>query len=983
MKDGVAYIASSRRGIQVVNTDETWADLIDKSIYHQSIYLYAPGATVNQQAIKAEIAIVDASDQPLWLNDLKVGDYRVAGVSKRLVFATGHQSAGLAIVDPIAPPPSNIVWQRALTSAGGSLSRGQAIALGRVDDKDLALVGGYGTAGGAGSAGVLAIVNITPLAGVGGEPQILSWIPLEHPVGDILLSDRTAIVSADTSAAGDSAGVATLVDLTDPAHPRIVGKLTNIGSRLAITPDGVLLSTNRTFLAGTGANALGGLRTAMMGEAALITSVEPEPIVVTTAREVFQDVDMTYRIIPAQPSVSDAYVRIDVQDGGPVTVLPGTVTNGLGAVTWVPNDILVNPALTYLAKVDASVDGRPIRAFPRRLRFMSVPLALTMRDRLLRIQFALPGEGAFKDHKYGVKVFVAAPNGEFPAAPEFRLTPDDIVNAPANKEKAWPATPGASAWLTTKIDKMATPTGTLSSIRAQAFEIGAVLSGYPKVRVVIVSEATGRELQRQEGVVTQDEGWSLLLSEMTADVQRAAGMPVSDNPVPPPVTFEPENVGVRLSEMIYLAAEPLIDLIEVHRKINVEFALGFYKGLKFGAAGEVDTVRQAIGVGQLVYENGIGGAAKKAAEKFTSSWNELKNFDLPALLRALVMEAGGSNLPPLDPVLLLSTAAYWGGFLVGFVVEQVAVTLILAGITVGVGALIAKAITIIKGANFIIQLGKRIQGFIKAMAFFVSKLAELGASRAIGRELMDMLRASGEAIELFWAKYPKGTNLLKQIAQTAAEKGIAAARIAWKWLPIVDKMTDPAAQRFVRWFAARTEASAEKWMVKWTNLRLGKRAVAEAFEAHDKADELAENVLHVVVAAGNLDTPDRGFVKQFSTKYRDRPEALGALKTGIDDDRYSDEILARTARVHGPSTQGPLSGEALEGTATYMREASGNLDELEDGMRALTTAPDSSAENALGMLKEAGDDKELHDGFKSMLAGRACPIGRPNPGMIQ
>src|SRR5207245_1967696 len=109
---------------------------------------------------------------------------------------------------------------------------------------------------------------------------------------------------------------------------------------------------------------------------------------------------------------SSVEVHIDVQGGSRVATLPSNPPAASGTVTWTQGTI-VDPERTYLATVAAVVDGDTLATTAKRLRFDKIPLAITTRDRLLRIQFALPEQGLFTARKYSVKVFLAAQGQEF------------------------------------------------------------------------------------------------------------------------------------------------------------------------------------------------------------------------------------------------------------------------------------------------------------------------------------------------------------------------------------------------------------------------------------------------------------------------------------------------------------------------------------------------------------------------------------------
>jgi hypothetical protein len=347
MKDQVAYVATARKGIQVVDLTQTdLGDLATAATWEQSRRLYAPGEGVNRQAVVATIPISDPANPgntaSVWLNDLKVGDYVIDGTSQRLVFTTGRpQAVGLVIVNPVT---QQVIWQSALQDANGALVDGQAVALAHIADRDLAIVGGYGTVGNAGAAGVVTIVDLSPLSATPhGAPQVIAWVPLAHGVVDILIKDSAAIVTAPTTGGLASDGLATFIGLADPFHPQSAGTLTGVGSRMSQSLDGVLLSTNRTFVTGN-TSGLDGLRTLAMDRIAYFARNEPQPIAVRNGHSL-EPIDLTIGVVPSDYEISTQEVEVSANDTV-VATLPTTT----GAVT-IPSGFAFNVDVRYSAQI--------------------------------------------------------------------------------------------------------------------------------------------------------------------------------------------------------------------------------------------------------------------------------------------------------------------------------------------------------------------------------------------------------------------------------------------------------------------------------------------------------------------------------------------------------------------------------------------------------------------------------------------------------
>src|SRR5258708_16198436 len=174
------------------------------------------------------------------------------------------------------------------------------MALGHFADKDVALVGGYGTVAGSGSTAVLAVVDISNPT----VPVVLSILKLTglSSVGDVLVKDNTVLVSG-----GVSAGLAVLLDLTQPGSPEFVGTLSGVASRLALTDKNILFSADRTFLAGA-ATPLSGVRTAALATTAVIYQITPSGLarnqgILVTAK----DVKINFAPVPTPYNISTAH----------------------------------------------------------------------------------------------------------------------------------------------------------------------------------------------------------------------------------------------------------------------------------------------------------------------------------------------------------------------------------------------------------------------------------------------------------------------------------------------------------------------------------------------------------------------------------------------------------------------------------------------------------------------------------------------------
>ena len=145
-----------------------------------------PGGGFAPEAVKTIPVSDPAQPYSAALVDLKVADVPWLGEAKRLVFATGNSKAlGLVVADANL---LRVVTQRADGQPGGmllekgtsSLDWGSAIAVGEVETRPLVLVGGIGKLNGAASAGLVAILDLTPMANrppPASRPRSRRWSP--------------------------------------------------------------------------------------------------------------------------------------------------------------------------------------------------------------------------------------------------------------------------------------------------------------------------------------------------------------------------------------------------------------------------------------------------------------------------------------------------------------------------------------------------------------------------------------------------------------------------------------------------------------------------------------------------------------------------------------------------------------------------------------------------------------------------------------
>ena len=272
MKDNFVYVATNRKGIQVV-------DLRNLANSIQGVPSFTLNQALSNDGFNREMVSTVPFDHRVIFHDLDVANASIntgAGAVP-VVFATGRPATNVLIVVSPGASPSPKLYVGPVQGAAGSLTTGQAIAImsrGAGEAlKHYALIAGVGTATCPDPPGdcvpngsVLAIVNVTdPRA-----PELLSMVrlPATGYPSDILIKDKMAIVSG---AGGDPV---TLVNVADPARPFVAGTLAGVGSRLALSDNNILLSTLQSFLM-SNATPLSGVKTAVFGPLPYITPPRP------------------------------------------------------------------------------------------------------------------------------------------------------------------------------------------------------------------------------------------------------------------------------------------------------------------------------------------------------------------------------------------------------------------------------------------------------------------------------------------------------------------------------------------------------------------------------------------------------------------------------------------------------------------------------------------------------------------------------------
>jgi hypothetical protein len=152
---------------------------------------------------------------------------------------------------------------------------------------------------------------------------------------DILIYGTTAIVSSWTGTESDEgSGLATLIDLTDPANARVIGTLTGVGSRLALGPGSILFSTDRTFLKGTPPD-LDGVQSAALGYVTIITAVQQNPALLALDRKTIESQTIKCRAIFPRDKIQSSELQI-LRDRQPAMTMQVTLDEDGRGMTQLP-----------------------------------------------------------------------------------------------------------------------------------------------------------------------------------------------------------------------------------------------------------------------------------------------------------------------------------------------------------------------------------------------------------------------------------------------------------------------------------------------------------------------------------------------------------------------------------------------------------------------------------------------------------------------
>ena len=383
LRAGVLYAATFRKGIQVVDLgrvkDAFKPVETDATGHFQMRQAFLTDGQGYGQENVVGIPVSSPFGGPARLNDIEAALTQTADGAQVLVAAPGDP--GLTVVNPNT---QSVLWNDKVTVerevAGqkvveATLRYGQAIALGTVAGQDLAVVVGSGT--------IQQETQSRPLL------MVVSLYDPQNPVGlgYVLLDDATVgdvILKDDLALLGGSKQV-TLVSLTDPTRPKVLGTVSGVGGRLALGENGLILfGTAHSVFGGTDI-PLGGIRTAALSRLLVVqpcvrsadnsTCMSQATIPYSQDLKTEIPIEIQYRIVPGDSPASA--IRVRILASGPPQELAAPFDGTRGATTW-PEGTPVVPTVPYFVQAVAD-EGLPEELVSRRipLRISDVRLELT------------------------------------------------------------------------------------------------------------------------------------------------------------------------------------------------------------------------------------------------------------------------------------------------------------------------------------------------------------------------------------------------------------------------------------------------------------------------------------------------------------------------------------------------------------------------------------------------------------------------------
>ncbi len=354
LKGDLVFSATVRKGVQVIDVgaaSNAWTALNGSTFEQQKALakVNTDGEGFGQDAVALTIPLAPKENGThYWLADIKAGDIQ----GQTMAVVTGEP--GLLVASVTAA--SMLYLGAPQTVDGFKLVWGQALALGRLSDQDVAVVV---------TRTHLATVSLAEPA----NPQILGYVNLTEDLAgltavDVILKDDVALVGAQNQLRDQGAVIA--VSLTDLAHPVVSGRIDGIGGRLALGEQGLLFGTADAQVGGPA--GIGGVRTATLRRFLHLRS-KSKTIPITAGATLAVPAEVQYRIFPPDEPAGSVKVQV-LQAVTPVEDLIGPFDGIQGEAAWAAG-VTVNAEAPYFAQAttDAGLESELVSA--------RVPLPIT------------------------------------------------------------------------------------------------------------------------------------------------------------------------------------------------------------------------------------------------------------------------------------------------------------------------------------------------------------------------------------------------------------------------------------------------------------------------------------------------------------------------------------------------------------------------------------------------------------------------------
>src|SRR5262249_24104901 len=314
----VVDLAQARAGFPTLFSPEYWSML-------QA--LNTDGQGFGQDAVVNTIPVKNAAGQAARLEDIKVADLVFGQEAQPVPFVTGELPLGIV----------NVQTRQTLSVAVGTadgasqLTYGNALAVGPLGARAVAVIAGTGKVANGAQMDVLAVVDVSNPA----SPFLLGMTELTGATGggvNVIFKDNLVLVGTTKEVV--------VVNLSDPTRPIVAGTLAGVGGRLALGTGG-----NEGLLFGTayspfgGSSPLGGVRVATLGPAIPILAVEPGFALINEKNETVDDLKLTTRIVPEGTEVESATVSIRDEKGA-LLFSSSVPVSGLGETVWLKKQTL-------------------------------------------------------------------------------------------------------------------------------------------------------------------------------------------------------------------------------------------------------------------------------------------------------------------------------------------------------------------------------------------------------------------------------------------------------------------------------------------------------------------------------------------------------------------------------------------------------------------------------------------------------------------